>query len=346
MSSGKVPAAQIKRFEQLYRLPDNRECFDCTSKQPRWGSTNLGIFFCLRCAGIHRSLGVHISKVKSSTMDTWDEEMIQRCERIGNGNGKMLYEAKLPSSFRKPDGSCDASEIERVIRQKYDNKLWYAPNFEDLLAQLLATPPPTTPGPAAVSPVTPPAVSQLPSQQQQQASSANWTAFVSSPTTVAAPPQQQAKAPQQQAKAPQQQPSNAAQAPDFWSAFEGSSAAAKPPPSKSLGCDDLFGPTASTTTGNHRPPPPSVFTTVSSTSKPASEHPVSLFGEFKSSPTVPASPASSSDHLMDFGSTKPKVETHEIMALFSNNNTSTSSTGAHGSSHHRGHGTSMPPVRY
>lgn len=29
---------------------------------PRWASWNLGIFLCIRCAGIHRNLGVHISR--------------------------------------------------------------------------------------------------------------------------------------------------------------------------------------------------------------------------------------------------------------------------------------------
>ena len=38
---------------------------------PRWASMNLGIFLCLNCSGIHRRLGVHISKVKSVTLDGW-----------------------------------------------------------------------------------------------------------------------------------------------------------------------------------------------------------------------------------------------------------------------------------
>ena len=38
---------------------------------PRWSSWNLGLFLCIRCAGIHRNLGVHISKVKSVNLDSW-----------------------------------------------------------------------------------------------------------------------------------------------------------------------------------------------------------------------------------------------------------------------------------
>jgi len=43
---------------------------------PRWASWNLGIFLCIRCAGIHRNLGVHISKVKSVNLDSWTAEQV------------------------------------------------------------------------------------------------------------------------------------------------------------------------------------------------------------------------------------------------------------------------------
>lgn len=43
---------------------------------PRWASWNLGVFLCIRCAGIHRNLGVHISRVKSVNLDSWTPEQI------------------------------------------------------------------------------------------------------------------------------------------------------------------------------------------------------------------------------------------------------------------------------
>ena len=60
----------------LLREDDNKYCVDCDSKGPRWASWNLGVFICIRCAGIHRNLGVHISKVKSVNLDQWTAEQV------------------------------------------------------------------------------------------------------------------------------------------------------------------------------------------------------------------------------------------------------------------------------
>lgn len=50
-----------------------------TISGPRWASWNLGIFLCMRCAGKHRNLGVHVSKVKSVDLDTWTAEQLAVC---------------------------------------------------------------------------------------------------------------------------------------------------------------------------------------------------------------------------------------------------------------------------
>ncbi|KAM6958900.1 stromal membrane-associated protein 2 [Aplochiton taeniatus] len=103
----------------LLALEENKYCADCESKGPRWASWNLGIFICIRCAGIHRNLGVHISKVKSVNLDQWTQEQIQCVQEIGNAKARRLYEAFLPECFQRPETDQSA---ECFIRDKYDKK--------------------------------------------------------------------------------------------------------------------------------------------------------------------------------------------------------------------------------
>ncbi|XP_068189919.1 stromal membrane-associated protein 2 isoform X2 [Antennarius striatus] len=106
-------------LNSLLALEDNKYCADCESKGPRWASWNLGIFVCIRCAGIHRNLGVHISKVKSVNLDQWTQEQVQCVQEMGNAKAKRLYEAFLPECFQRPETDQSA---EIFIRDKYDKK--------------------------------------------------------------------------------------------------------------------------------------------------------------------------------------------------------------------------------
>ena len=85
---------------------------------PRWASVNLGIFLCIRCSGIHRGIGVHITKVRSVNLDAWTPEHVQAFRQIGNAKAAALWEYHLPQDFRRPVDS--DSEMESLIRAKYE----------------------------------------------------------------------------------------------------------------------------------------------------------------------------------------------------------------------------------
>lgn len=58
-------------------------CCECGALEPEWSSYSLGIFLCIRCSGLHRSLGTHISKVRSVTLDDWSDEQMVKMREIG-----------------------------------------------------------------------------------------------------------------------------------------------------------------------------------------------------------------------------------------------------------------------
>uniref|UniRef100_A0A3Q2LA06 Small ArfGAP 1 n=1 Tax=Equus caballus TaxID=9796 RepID=A0A3Q2LA06_HORSE len=112
-------------LSRLLREEDNKYCADCEAKGPRWASWNIGVFICIRCAGIHRNLGVHISRVKSVNLDQWTPEQIQCMQDMGNTKARLLYEANLPENFRRPQTD---QAVEFFIRDKYEKKKYYDKN--------------------------------------------------------------------------------------------------------------------------------------------------------------------------------------------------------------------------
>ncbi|KAF4455534.1 hypothetical protein F53441_2142 [Fusarium austroafricanum] len=107
-------------IKSLLKLEANKVCSDCKrNKHPRWASWNLGVFICIRCSGIHRGMGTHISRVKSVDLDSWTDEQLQSILSWGNARANKYWEAKLA-----PGHAPSEAKIENFIRTKYELKRW------------------------------------------------------------------------------------------------------------------------------------------------------------------------------------------------------------------------------
>ncbi|XP_068014388.1 arf-GAP with coiled-coil, ANK repeat and PH domain-containing protein 3 isoform X2 [Melanerpes formicivorus] len=122
-------------LQRVQSIPGNDQCCDCGQPDPRWASINLGILLCIECSGIHRSLGVHCSKVRSLTLDSWEPELLKLMCELGNSTMNQIYEAQCEElGLKKPTAGSSRQDKEAWIKVKYVEKkfLKKLPNGESL----------------------------------------------------------------------------------------------------------------------------------------------------------------------------------------------------------------------
>lgn len=138
-----------KALSELLLLPANQVCADCDQCAPRWASVTLGVFVCIECSGIHRSLGVHLSRVRSVDLDTWDAPSTQAMVGMGNERAKEIWEHHVPPEWepRKPAPPDNRTKKEAWIRAKYIDRVFARPDHAAAAASSVL--PDDTPSPAA-----------------------------------------------------------------------------------------------------------------------------------------------------------------------------------------------------
>uniref|UniRef100_A0A8D3CA88 Arf-GAP with coiled-coil, ANK repeat and PH domain-containing protein n=1 Tax=Scophthalmus maximus TaxID=52904 RepID=A0A8D3CA88_SCOMX len=118
-----VRAGGESLLQRVQSLPGNELCCDCSQTAPCWASINLGVLLCIECSGIHRSLGVHCSKVRSLTLDSWEPELLKLMCELGNTVINHIYEGRCEElGAKKPGPSSSRQEKETWIKSKYVEK--------------------------------------------------------------------------------------------------------------------------------------------------------------------------------------------------------------------------------
>lgn len=107
---------------KILSIRGNEKCADCDCEGPVWASINLGITLCIECSGVHRSLGVHVSKVRSLLLDHLDFEQVNVMMELGNAIVNKIYEYKWTMNKFEPTSNINEDLLTEINKDSFNEQ--------------------------------------------------------------------------------------------------------------------------------------------------------------------------------------------------------------------------------